>query len=365
MREEAISARQFAALALFVTLGDSLVILPGTMVSLAKQDAWLSMVVGLAAGLPVMLLFLAVYARGAATSPVAKLKQICGPWFGGLFILPYIAFALFLSAGSMRILGDFMITQIMPETPGTAVVALLLAVAVAAIRGGVEAFARAGEVLLLCFLFVFFFFILTLVPQADLHRLLPVWENGPGPVAHGGLLSLSFCFIEIMPLMMLMPHVKANSRKEMRRALLFGAIAGGCALLIVTLLCITVLGPGHAERHMYPTYTLAKKISVGSFLERMEAMIAFMWIISTFVKLGVNLFAIHLGLAQWIGSRSYRTLAVPVAVVTLALGANFTDNMAYFHHIVTLAWPIYDLTMLFVPLLLLGLLVVRKAGKRG
>ncbi|WP_255654344.1 GerAB/ArcD/ProY family transporter [Cohnella sp. REN36] len=68
---------------------------------------------------------------------------------------------------------------------------------------------------------------------------------------------------------MLWPVVRP-SRKLARDFLLAVAI-GGFVLLLVVLISITVLGPFLTAHQIYPSYALAKKISVGHFLERVEA----------------------------------------------------------------------------------------------
>ncbi|TGV17849.1 spore gernimation protein, partial [Mesorhizobium sp. M00.F.Ca.ET.186.01.1.1] len=55
-----ISPRQFMMLVTLVTIGDSVLVLPVISADLAKQDAWIAVMIGLVIGLGNVLLLIAV-----------------------------------------------------------------------------------------------------------------------------------------------------------------------------------------------------------------------------------------------------------------------------------------------------------------
>ncbi|NCT37760.1 GerAB/ArcD/ProY family transporter [Bacillus sp. EB93] len=73
--------------------------------------------------------------------------------------------------------------------------------------------------------------------------------------------------------------------KEKRgKAFYIGTLIGGIILILVIMMDILVLGPDNTARNIAPSYTMAKKINVGNFLMRIEAVIATIWIFTTYTR---------------------------------------------------------------------------------
>src|SRR4030095_11278593 len=75
-----------------------------------------------------------------------------------------------------------------------------------------------------------------------------------------------------------------NHRKGAEKAFYIGTLLGGIILITVILLNILVLGPDFVARNNAPSYALAKKINIGGFLTRIEAILAFTWVITTYFR---------------------------------------------------------------------------------
>ncbi|MDQ0493800.1 hypothetical protein QOZ95_001962 [Paenibacillus brasilensis] len=56
------------------------------------------------------------------------------------------------------------------------------------------------------------------------------------------------------------------------------AVRLGLEVLARSAEIMLVLGPDITARNIYPGYALAKKISIGHFLQRIEAIMATMWL---------------------------------------------------------------------------------------
>ncbi|MDQ6422575.1 endospore germination permease [Paenibacillus sp. LHD-117] len=357
-----ISLKQFAILTCFMVVGDSILVMPGLLLASSKQDSWLAMALGMLLAVPFLLLFFYAYKVDPELSLVQNLMKKLGRWVGGAISLLFLTHPLFVGVAIVKEIGDFMNTHIMPETPNMAILGLFLVIVVMSVSGGLEAFARAGEILFICFMLVFILFSMALLPQMNLHMLEPVMEKGFAPVFSGTMISLTYCFVELIGLLMIMPRVARKEPKDVARSFFYGALIGGIIILVVIVLCVAVLGTNITERHIYPTFTLAKRINVGDFIERVEAFLAFMWIISSFFKLTVNLFALQIGLSQLFGLKDYRSFSVPVGLVLLLLSVTFAPNIVYYNNIIVEGWPYYDLSIALVPALLLAFYAFRRKG---
>jgi spore germination protein KB len=163
-------------------------------------------------------------------------------------------------------------------------------------------------------------------------------------------------------MLMIFPYV--NKTENLRKHLVAGAFIAGIVLIIMIALSILVLGADFTSRNMYPSYTLAKQISIGRFIQRLEAIMAIMWIITVFVKASIFAYLLQLGLAQLLKLRDPRVLAFPLVVIIAGSATAFAPDITKFNYAITAYWPFFDMTFgLALPVLLLGVYVLRR--KRG
>lgn len=154
-----IGARQLTILAIFLTIGDSILALPATTAIQGKQDAWLSGVIGLAIGIPIVYLIAVVGKLYPGMTVFMSSRKILGKWLGLVASLLF-AVHLFLNASVfLREIGDFVTSHMMPETPIQSILLLFLCIIVMGTKLGLEVIARTGE-LLFPFLFFCFCFLL-------------------------------------------------------------------------------------------------------------------------------------------------------------------------------------------------------------
>jgi spore germination protein KB len=362
--KNAISLRQFTVLVLLMTVGDSLLVLPAIPASEAKHDAWISALAGLVFSLPILWLFGVANRRFQGLSLIEYVHERFGRTFGTVLGLLFLIFPLTCSAVQIREIGDFMITHILPETPIQAIHLLFIAVILFGAAQGLEPIARTAEILFPWFLLLFTTFVLFLFPQIDFRNIQPVLGEGVKPVLRGALTAAAFPYTELVILLMIAPYV--TNREKAGKSLIVGAVLGGLVLITVVSLCICVLGHYVSGSQLYPTYTLAKKISVGLFLERLEAIMAIMWFISAYFKITIYVYALHLGIAQTFKLNGYKPLLLPGGMLLVSLSIAIAPNIVHFQTLITRYWPYLDFLYAIVfPLVVIGAHALRKAENSG
>lgn len=354
-----ISARQFAILVILATVGDSILIAPSMATLTAKQDVWISMLVGLVVGLAIIVLMGVVAGKFPQHSPIQYARTLFGSKLGfvaGLLLLIYFTYQMI----SLIVeIAGVLTTQIMPETPATAVEILFMAVIVLGTRLGLETIARTGELLFPWFLLFFSFVIVFLLPEIELDNMMPILAKGWSPVLDGSLTLVTIPFVELVAFLMIAPFVACNG--PLNKPFLIGACIGGAMLFLIMLMSILVLGPALVEMKIFSTYTLAQKISIGDFLERLEAILAFMWLVTIFFKTVLYFYAFNLGAAQLLKLKNYRNLTFPAAMIFIGLAKASVPNMPYYNDVLKRYWPFLDLTFgLLLPLAMLGVYALRR-----
>ncbi|MDR0267138.1 endospore germination permease [Paenibacillus sp.] len=354
-----ISLRQFSILVTLFTVGDSLLVLPSGMASQVKEDAWISAIIGVGIGLLAVCLFTVVASLNPEMTLVEFNNKILGKMLGTVLSLLFVVYFLLGAAANIREIGDFMTTQIMPETPIQAIHIMFLCIVVMAVRLGLETFARAGEIFFPGFVLFFILFVLFLLPQVHIENIQPVFGEGFISILRGSIIPATFSPLELVVFFMIMPYV--NQPKHILRSFTMGALIGGIALILLILLTDLVLGAEATASKMYPSYNLAKKINIGQFLERIEAILSLMWFVTIFFKIVLFTYGITLGLSQIFKLKEYKVLTMPCAVFIMVLSICIAPNIVYYTDAILWYWPFLDLTFdVLFPSLLLGVYILRK-----
>ncbi|MBO7746831.1 endospore germination permease [Paenibacillus sp. MWE-103] len=346
-----INARQLAILTLLFSLGSSILIVPSGLTAVAKQDGWLSAIVGVGVGVLLIGLYVTLSKRYPGQTLVQFAEQILGTWLGKLVGLLFFSFYFLLASLVLRNVGDFITTIVMPETPIQIVHLLFIMAILMSASLGLEVIARTAEIFLPWIMTMLLLLIVFLLPQIQFDRIQPVFEAGAKAIINGSLSVISIPYLELTVFLMIIPSV---NKTKIGMPFLKGAVLGGLVIIVITLLCVFVLGWDFASRHTFPSYTLAKKIQVGEFLQRIEVLVAIIWFLTIFFKLSLCFYAALLGFAQVLRLQSYRPMIVPFGILIGVLSIIVYPNIVYFRVFAGEIWPFYSATFgLFLPLLLL------------
>ncbi|WRP08692.1 endospore germination permease [Rossellomorea aquimaris] len=363
MENKKIDLPQFTILVTLITVGDSILVLPAIPAALAKQDAWLSAILGLLIGLFVVYLLGTVGKLYPHLTLVEYNEKILGKWPGIVVSILFIFYPLLSVAAHVREIGDFTTTHIMTNTPVLMVNLIFVVIIVMGARLGIEVIARSGEIFFFFFTILFVVFVIALVPLIDLENVKPILEGGIKPVINGAFTVVAFPFMELLVFLMVLPYV--NHQKKIRKSFLIGSLCGGLVLVIIIAFTILILGYDLTQRSFYPTFALAKMIRIGDFLERIEVILAVMWILTTYYKITFYFYILNLAIAQIVRIKEYKVLLYPMGMIITVLSIVISPNAAYFNDTISKYWPFYDSTFgVFLPLLLLTVAFIRKKHEK-
>lgn len=346
---------------LFV-VGDAVLYVPSWITAEAKQDAWIAALLSIGEGVLLATLFAVLGKRYPHLAITQYSERIMGTWLGKAVSLLFISFFFTDAAIMLMELGDFVTTQIMVETPIEVIMLLFAAIVVLGVRLGIESLARTFELAMPWFILLFVILILFSSPQMNTMNLQPVLGAGFKPILTGNIKYLGN-LMETVALLMVFPHV--NRARQAAKTFRLGVLAGTVIIAIFTVVALMVLNGEQLVIYAYPSYTLAQKISVGHFFERVEAIMAIMWFITLYVKVAVLYYAATTGLAHVFRLESHRSLALPLSMIVLVAALVFVPNRPYFDKFVSLIWTPYVLTYgLFFPVLLLVVDRIRNRSGR-
>jgi spore germination protein KB len=353
-----ISARQFMILVTLFAIGDAILYVPSLTATAAKQDAWISALIGWGEGFLLTYLYISLSMRYPNKSIFQYSEDILGKWMGKLVAILFITY-FFIDASLMLMeIGDFVTTQIMQETPIEIILVLFTVIIVMGVRSGAEAFSRVSEMLFPYFLLLSFVLIVFIYPQIKIENVKPVLAHGMAPVFGGNFRYMGY-LLETVILIVMFPLVKRPARAA--KAYILGSLFSNFFLIMITAVAILVLGADITVLLAYPSYTLAQKISIGNFFERIEVLMAVIWFITLFVKITICFYATSCGIAYTLELRDYRHLTLPLGMIMIVVALATMPNRPYFDTFVSEIWMPYSLTYgLFLPILLLSVGALRR-----
>jgi len=360
MEKEIISSRQFMIITLLFSIGTAILVIPASIASEAKQDAWIAAIIGVAISFILVKLYISLGKRTPSLTFIEANEKILGRFLGKFTAVGFLLLTFLSSGELLYFIGIFMKTEVMPETPTMAFALLFSIIIVYAAFLGIEVFARSTEILFPIFILIFIIFAVCITPQISFDNVQPILETPKKSFLYSIIRFMSIFSFPLVVLLMLFPSA-VNVQKSAQKGFYIGAIIGGIVLIIIITLCILVLGPSNTASRTFPSYALAQRISIGNFLQRIEIIMAGMWIISIYIRTFMYFYASVIGVAQLCKIQDHRPLILPFGLLMIGLSQIIHPNIVHSNVYNNEIWPIFS--AIFTVILPLTLLIIAKIRK--
>lgn len=359
-----IAPLQFGILVFMFALGSAAILLPSIIISIAKQDAWISVLLSIIVDIS----FISLWHRLSKKSPNQSLIQyserILGKWLGKMVGFVYVWYFLYLSSLVLHNVGSFITTNVLVQTPMQVVHIIFMLSVIYAAYLGLEVIARACEVFFPWVIIIIFITAILLVKDIHLSKLLPILPDGWQTPVKGIYPLLGFPISESVIFLMIFPFV--DRQNQIKKYFTLFIISTALIGTLIVIISISVLGVDITARSTFAVFEVAKEIRVGTFFERVEVLIGGIWIMTIFVKLSFCFYAANLASAQLFHLKSYRVTILPYGILVTAFSLLVHPNTAQFAWFVMGASQLYSLFHgFFIPAFLLLVAKIRKINEFG
>lgn len=315
---------------------------------LAKQDAWIAMLMAAAVGLLLTVMYVSIHKRAPRAGLGDLYKYHFGRYIGGFLAIIHALWFAYESMRNVRDVGELTTLALLTLSPKWIIMLLILAVAAYTVNKGIEALARIVQllfpvILLSYFLLILFVFFSGLV---KVNQLLPVMENGFMPIVKAAFPDLlSFPFGQMVALLVLMGYVR--EKKSIGKVTYWSQIGVSVFLVFMNALILCVIGPELAALITLPLLHVVQLVRLANFLERLDIVVTLLLFIGLYVKIATLYIASVLTASAATGW-SYRTLVFPIGVLIYA--ASFLESNNTYH-----IWIGLGMTLRIVPLFQIAL----------
>ncbi|WP_223553068.1 MULTISPECIES: GerAB/ArcD/ProY family transporter [Lysinibacillus] len=365
MQDVKINSYQFLVLVILFTIGTSILTVPSALATGAKQDAWIAAIIGTGIGLLVIWLLITIALWFPHLTYVQIIEKLFGRWIGKALAAFFVFIVLLYASELLYYFGLFLNIHMMPNTPMVVLNILMAGIVVMGVRLGLETFARTAEILIVVFFAFFFILVVCLSPEMKFENIQPVYEMGTKKIIQSSIFYVIVSSVNAVVLLMIFPSF-VNKMKQGKKTFLIGNLIGGIVIIVITFLCVTVLGSEKTAGEIYPSYELTKRINIGNFIQRIEGLMASLWVITLYFKTTLYFYASVLGMAQILNLKDYRPLTLPLGMIAVVLSLVIYPNIIYQKHFDDTTGNSLTLSIgLFLPLLLVVIYAIRKRMKKN
>ncbi|WP_310551481.1 GerAB/ArcD/ProY family transporter [Paenibacillus glufosinatiresistens] len=330
----------------------------------ARQDAWLALLIGSAAGFLLLLALLALQRLYPGRHLMQMLESGFGRLAGRIAGFVYCFYFAYEAMRNVRDLGELTKLTLLPNSPMAITMFIFVLTAAYAIAKGTEIVFRLPELLLPLVIISYALLILLLVATrcTDFARLAPVMENGLKPVLQAALPdTISFPFGQMLVFLMLW-HLRGKPGSSAPETIT-GYIAVSLFLVFMNALNLAVLGPALATSRELPFLNSVRTLTALGFIERLDIMVTFLIFIGITMKMMLFYLCAVRGLAYLSGIRG----SAWIFFFGFLIYASSFIERNYTQHIAIGLGPSLKIDMLFqlaIPLLLLFISLIRRSAKK-
>lgn len=353
-----ISPLQFGILIFLFNLGTPIIRMPGALAFVSKQDGWITLLLGMFMAIGIVFIYNRLAERFPNETIIEYSERILGKWLGRLAALSFVWYFIYLGAFGLRGVGDFLTTAVLVQTPIDVIHIVFMAAIVYGTKLGLEVIGRAGEVLFPWVIFLSTVIGILLLTEMEFSNFSPILPVGWIQPLKGLYYLAGTPITQLVVFLMIFPFVNRN--RQAKKWYYTGILLSLFYMLLIVVVSISVLGVDQSARSLYATYDTVKQVSIGKFIERIEAVVAGVWFITIFIKLTILLYAANLAVAQLFKIKNYGPFVLPWAIVVLALAIILGPDVTYVRSAVSEMWPAYSIIQgLLIPAILLVVAVVR------
>lgn len=320
-----IGLLELVVLMTLTIVGTAFVELPRYMALRAEQAGWISVALGALGGLLIVLVLCWLAGRFPGQTLVGYAEAILGRPLGVLVAIAFAGLLLVIAGLLIREFAYTIIIATQPMTPDSLLVAMLVLLVAYQTYWGLEVISRVA-IAFLPYIFVSPILVVAgTLGYVRLGRFLPVLGPGPRPILAAAIYT-SMYYSEMVLAAMIFPRLRVGDPARLRRALTLALGLAIPPLTAVTASCIGVFGASETSRLVSPALELARLVTFGESIQRMEALFVVLWMLAAMVKIGIFTWSSTEAIAEALGLSNYRAL-IPAFSLLLYLLAMLPESI--------------------------------------
>ena len=305
---------------MYLGLGDII------LLDISKNDAILSMIIGLIIGLIPLFMYLKINDCYPNLNIFKKNKKLFGKKIGKLLNFLFITLCFFMMIISFRSLITFINSKYLNDTPYYAIGLLVLITAVILSVGKLQKLLRVSQIMFVIVLILIIFIEIFLFRYVEIDNLLPVFKTSINNVLYGAVYYASLTSITSFFFLSIYKNKASNEKKFSKSMIIFYLIAT-ISLTIVMFFIISCFGYDLASIFEYPEYVILKKIIISNSEFHIENILSFRWIFYIISLANISIYGIKKYLEETsLSNKKQIIVIILISILALFLSKNIFLN---------------------------------------
>jgi spore germination protein KB len=326
------------------------------------NNAWLAIIASIIPGYLLIYIYGYILSKSQQPFPLL-LEEHLGLIAGKIIGVSYILFFLLLGSFTLRIFVEFVETNVLPGTPISVFIGILLVSGLAGIKTGLINLARLCEIIVFIGVpFTILMLAISVANNPDFYNLQPLGNLNYTGLTRA-LLFATIPLLQMLPVLALAPftaHPERVTRTMLKVMFTYVLIIG---LTVVT--TIVSLGADNANYFIFPTFIAIRFINIGEFIQNIDIVFIGVWVLGIFGVLTLWWFMICFTIQNVFGLHDYRFLAAPTTLIIGSLSLLISPNILQLQILMTRVLPwIYVFFLLFIPLIIFLITLFTKPVKQ-
>lgn len=318
---------------------------PKRQLETLANNAWIAVLFALPFGLLIYAMYLFII-RHSRTHFPAMLEEHFGSTVGRCLQFFYFLSELLIAAFGIRLFVEFVETNVLPGTPISVHITVLLLTCFSALKSGLHTFLRVFEIIAVAAVSVTALILLMALSRPlNPENLLPISTLNYRDLA---LAAASSSIIISRGFIILVLGKLVSDWNGLRKA----AAASLCTYVVLmvwaVLLSILIFSAPAAKTMSFPTFTIVRVINIDGFIQNIDAIFIAIWVMSMFATTTGTWFISLISLQQALRLKSYRFLAAPTALIIGISSIIMAENILEVHILSEVIIPLYYGLVLFL-----------------
>lgn len=327
MNNHKLKTSEVCCLYYFLLRAGFLGITSSNLLHLAKQDGWISILVGMLIGIFPLCIFLYLSNYQPNQTIFGLTKQIFGKKFGKLINILLTIGVFICTIFIFYNIINFISSQYLNQTPTLAISILFFIAIIYMLSKGIRVIARAHIIFFYIAFFLFLLALAGLVQKIDFSNLKPFLEFGWNPIIKG---SYSFVAFNVLPILMLnsIPKNMINHSKNFNLHIIFTYLFASITLFLALFFIISIFGPHLSLLYQYPEFHLLKLISLVGFISRVEGVVALLWLFDllAFIVMGIYFILQYLKSDFQLKEKNFNPVMILLSILLILITQNVFKN---------------------------------------
>lgn len=337
-----LSPLQFTIFIITTTFGTSMLSLPRELALIAKQDIWLSIILGCLVALFSFWVVIKLAQYYPRQTPMEYNILLLGRIPGMILNVFFLASIVVALALLIRLMMISLKIYLLDLTPPQILGLILFIVPVYAVQYGLAPVVRLQQFNLFSSYSLFLIILVLGFLSIDVRNYLPVLADGVRPVV-SATVKTCFPYAGINAVVILL----YPSLLDKKLAFKYGAIAilvVALLYLLIVFITIGILGPAEVAGTIVPTVIAYRAVEIpDTFIERLDGYLMITWIAVNFITMVNGLFLLIFGAQRVLRLESSRPLAIlfmPLILYIAFTPSDFNSLMAFesFANLTCAAW---------------------------